>query len=336
MSNEYKSVYVGDSSGRAKGYSQEELLARKLNTWQGWYCAASVENMFVTADGIIYGATCRQGGMLGNVNDIDFQLPDNWIKCEKSFCACGTDMMLRKSKTNESRDWTYKKPKKEITEDPTQEWVAPYHVDFHNQYPKIVTWDLGRRCNFSCTYCNPSISNNYEAHKTWGSLKHSVDSIFRNFCKGVKTKFVFTGGEPCINPAFMDLVKYIREQGHNLHVQTNGSRNGAYYSELIELSSVGFSVHLDFTKDDRLLETCQAVLNKQKKHRESGLNWFGIRIMVPPGYFDRALKLYSQIQDLDHFEKFGHLHLSAIYEANDPTKLQEYDPDELSKIVTLA
>jgi len=81
----------------------------------------------------------------------------------------------------------------------------------------MVTWDIGRRCNFDCTYCESTrhdivspytpfeeLKNTFEFIKNWTTIynTHRKDKI--------ETNINFTGGEPTINPDFWKLIEYIR------------------------------------------------------------------------------------------------------------------------------
>ncbi|MCB0378544.1 MAG: radical SAM protein, partial [Bdellovibrionales bacterium] len=234
MSETHKSIRFVDFDGHHMGLSNEEAMSRRLNNWKGWKCSAGRYNMHVSADGNIFAATCKVGGMLGNVYDDRFKLSDRWTTCSKEWCMCGQDMQLPKARKESFLPYVLEDPPgKEVNHLSSVDWVAPYHMESFRQYPYFITWDLGRRCNYACDYCLPSLSNTYEAHKSWGSLKHAADNIIKNFSKGSPARWIFTGGEPTINPSFMDLVKYLHEKGHNLHTQTNGSRTAEYHAELI-------------------------------------------------------------------------------------------------------
>jgi MoaA/NifB/PqqE/SkfB family radical SAM enzyme len=82
-----------------------------------------------------------------------------------------------------------------------------------------VTWDLGRRCNYDCTYCPAHRHDNFSKHATLDELKNSVDFLFgyidtymehRHLKKD--TSISFTGGEPTVNPNFIPFAKYLKEE----------------------------------------------------------------------------------------------------------------------------
>jgi MoaA/NifB/PqqE/SkfB family radical SAM enzyme len=81
--------------------------------------------------------------------------------------------------------------------------------------PFVITWDLGRRCNFDCSYCPAHRHDNFSPHASLAELKDTTDFIFayiktiapyrdnRSFCISL------TGGEPTVNPNFIEFAKYL-------------------------------------------------------------------------------------------------------------------------------
>lgn len=340
-----KTLVMVGPQGQGRAYSAEELLAQKLNSWQGWYCAAGIENICVSHDGAVFSAVCREGGYFGNVFEHFLYVPENFIKCPKKWCMCGTDMALRKFKSKEDIHWAYTDPVSEA-EPNYQDFVASQPCFQSRVISKQITWELGRRCNYACSYCPPTASNRFESHRSWGSLLHGVDNIFKAFVKDRQAKFHFSGGEPTFNPSFMDLVKYIRsrpplaypDRVHFCHVTTNGSRQPEYYEELIDYCQISISVHFEHYNEEKLLETITRVA--AKKAQNDSLIWqqFGVRLMIPPGRGREARQLMEKIYQIPDFKEQAQLNLSPIYRFKEPEGweeyLPEYAPHELELIST--
>lgn len=329
-----KSFYIAGRAKDALELSLEEALAKKLTGWRGWSCSAGYENIHITADGNVYAATCKIDGLLANIYDSFGSLPEAWTICRKDVCACGSDMQLRKTRLREniSVAETLKiTDLKKVNEiDGSHEFAGPL---FDESHKITVTWDLGRRCNYSCDYCNDSISNNYESHKSWGSLEFAYNKINTQFCRGRLTKFVFTGGEPTINPSYMKLVDAIHADGHIVHTQTNGSLTPDYYSELIKKSFIGISVHLKFYNKERLFKNVQTIIETKKSEKKYNFQWLGLRIMVPPGRGQEAVDLYEELNGkFDFDQNTNNLHLCHTYLKNDAEKLDEYPSEEFKLI----
>jgi len=86
-----------------------------------------------------------------------------------------------------------------------------------------VQWDLSRRCNYDCSYCWPTSHNKTDPWIHVDILKIAVDRIEKR--QEGKMQFNFAGGEPTLHRGFLELCTYIREKGHHIHVQTNGTMN---------------------------------------------------------------------------------------------------------------
>jgi|TARA_B100001094_G_scaffold111258_1_gene107097 sulfatase maturation enzyme AslB (radical SAM superfamily) len=81
-----------------------------------------------------------------------------------------------------------------------------------------VTWDLGRRCNYDCTYCPVTRHDNFSPHATLDELKANTDFLYeyidtymqhRSF---KRTSIGFTGGEPTVNPNFIPFMQYLKNE----------------------------------------------------------------------------------------------------------------------------
>ena len=53
-----------------------------------------------------------------------------------------------------------------------------------------ITWDLGRRCNYDCTYCPVTRHDNFSPHTNIKVLKDAVDALSEI---GKPVRLSFTG-----------------------------------------------------------------------------------------------------------------------------------------------
>jgi MoaA/NifB/PqqE/SkfB family radical SAM enzyme len=87
-----------------------------------------------------------------------------------------------------------------------------------NQDPFIITWDLGPRCNYDCSYCPSHRHDNFSPHTSLEKLKQTTDFVFKYISliagqrKNKDFHISFTGGEPTVNPNFIEFSKYIKTQ----------------------------------------------------------------------------------------------------------------------------
>ena len=106
-----------------------------------------------------------------------------------------------------------------------------------------IEWNLGKRCNYDCSYCPSSIHDNTSPHTDIEILKKAVDKI-ANLGKPVRLSF--TGGEPTVHPKFPELIKYCKHVGINwISVTTNGTLPYEFYASL-PVDQYVFSIHFEY------------------------------------------------------------------------------------------
>ncbi len=341
-----KSVTLADAHGNFRAYSTEELMAKKLNRFKGWKCSAGRESLHVGQKGEVLLAACGIRGVQGSAYKGDFKLPEAWLDCDREACMCGGDMQLRKARTvdfvEEAQSPQLSKMKMTKEGLGPVEWVGPYHFPKFEEHFVTVSWDMGKRCNYACSYCPPEVSNKTDPLKTWEELKTTTDNVIAQFGEDQLIKWVVTGGEPTIIPDYMKWVEYVAEKGHVIHTTTNGSRGGKYLEQLIRHSCIGISVHLEFLDIDRLRDTCEKIVRKKLHDRVAANWWFGVRVMVPPGHVKQAEEVQKVISEIPFFPDMGHFFVSPIhhYEKDSDGRINfgellNYAPDEMERLERL-
>ncbi len=340
-----KSVIVVDKKGQFQTYSTEELMSKKLNNFEGWLCAAGTESLHISHYGLVQLAACNINGIQGNIYKDDIQLPKDWVRCTKKSCMCGGDMQIRKAK---DKSWqTYAEDAHKMRLKPTNNmreptWVGPYHFPVAEEQFNTVSWDIGKRCNYSCSYCPPQVSSRTDPLQTWDNLMLATNKVLKMYGPDKKIKWVITGGEPTIIPDYLRWVDYVTDMGHIVHTTTNGSRGGKYMEQLIQKSCIGLSVHLEFMDVDRLVETCRRIVVQKCRDEKADRWWFGVRVMVPPTYLDKAMEIKERLYQIPFFEEKSHFFVSPIHHYSFTDKgsvlfgdLYDYTPEELKGIQEL-
>jgi MoaA/NifB/PqqE/SkfB family radical SAM enzyme len=106
-----------------------------------------------------------------------------------------------------------------------------------------VEWNIGKRCNYDCSYCPGSIHDNSSPHTDIEILKNTLDKLIT---LGKAVRLSFTGGEPCVHPKFEELVKYAKHIGISwISVTTNGTRPYEFYKKL-PVDQYVFSIHFEY------------------------------------------------------------------------------------------
>jgi MoaA/NifB/PqqE/SkfB family radical SAM enzyme len=126
-----------------------------------------------------------------------------------------------------------------------------------------MTWMIGSRCNYACSYCPAELHDDTSAHPELDTLKQVWQNFYdKTHAQGVPYKISFTGGEVTANKSFLPLIEYLRSNyaiGQML-VTTNGSASTAYYLRLAELvDAISFSIHSEYWEEHKFFETVTAV-----------------------------------------------------------------------------
>jgi len=130
---------------------------------------------------------------------------------------------------------------------------------YHQDSIKIE-WNLGKRCNYDCSYCPASIHDNSSPHTDIEILKSVVDRLVS---LGKPVRLSFTGGEPCVHPKFQELVRYCKHKGISwISVTTNGTLPFEFYT-MLPVDQYVFSLHFEFDWK-RVFETMLRVVSSSK------------------------------------------------------------------------
>ena len=106
-----------------------------------------------------------------------------------------------------------------------------------------IEWNLGKRCNYDCSYCPASIHDNSSPHTDIEILKSCVDKLMT---LGKPIRLSFTGGEPTVHPKFRELIQYCNHVGVSwISVTTNGTLPYQFYAG-VDIDQLVFSIHLEY------------------------------------------------------------------------------------------
>ena len=183
----------------------------------------------------------------------------------------------------------------------------------------MIDWYIGKRCNFSCSYCADFIHDNYSAHVSFSQMKIFVDKIVARF--GTNIHWSLTGGEPTLNPDFIELLKYLQDKKHEISVCTNGSRSIEYMCQMYQyVDNITYSLHFEhislkldeYTNKAFLLEDYRKNYNltipKDKLGWELGQmqpKRLIVRFMALPGFSTEIKELTKLVSDYG-IEKIEH------------------------------
>ena len=251
-------------------------------------------------------------GFLGNLYS-GYELPTSWFKCPWDSCGCGADVILSKAKTTMYKSvlavtngsWA---GKKQTLVNVTDKIDDPVAVEMNFPIPYQILWDLGRRCNYDCSYCWTSVHNRTDDHKDYNLLINTVNNIVDNWSNNESIRWNFGGGEPTLHPEFLNLLKHLKSRNQWTMVTSNGTRDHKYWSEAVKyLNSINLSAHFDGLKDekdeDRFVRNVEAICKHFDENDDD--YWLEVKLMAPPQHLDRALKMREKIKALGTLDRPG-------------------------------
>lgn len=153
----------------------------------------------------------------------------------------------------------------------------------------FITWSLHNFCNFRCTYCPPNLNN--------GTTKTINIENIKSFYTQIKTKvpnkkiiFAFSGGEPTLHPQFIDIIKYLSDNGCEICMTTNGSRGLDWWQKAEPyIDHLVISYHPQWTKKKKLIENIKFL---------SETTWVNLDLMMIPEYWDEIIDFSNSLRGL--------------------------------------
>ena len=162
------------------------------------------------------------------------------------------------------------------------------------KYDVEALWQVNYSCNFRCEYCFFSEDPRKRSPKYRG---HRVKGIVRGFNKSGLVWLVFmTGGEPLLQPHFVELCKELTKK-HFISIVTNLSTKNVYdFAEQVDPEKVGLiqcSLHID---ERERLNLVKDFIDKYHHLRKHGFNVFASQITYPPilKRFDGIFELFKE------------------------------------------
>jgi organic radical activating enzyme len=247
------------------GLRQILLSELKFHTnVKGWVCNSGtyVYNLIMDSNSYISSTICR------SVEDypiIDIKAMPKFTKqyslCPNDNCYCGMDIGIPKGKTLEDIV-KLKKTFNSIENLNTIPWYNNETIlafglsNFLTNKMIHVDWFLGKRCNFDCAYCSPSIHDNHSAYPDIRKLLDYYDYLTKTIMSNEKNKktinYIFSGGEPTLIPDYINFLKHIKNDNRfnsEIRTLTNLTSNVDKLYRLNQISDITFSVHLKYMTD---------------------------------------------------------------------------------------
>lgn len=248
-----------------QGLRQILLSDLKFHTnVKGWICNTGnyVYNLIMSDKSFVSNTICRAVDDI-KITDIKTtpKFATEYATCPKENCYCGMDIGIPKGKTIDDIV-ELKKQFNAIEDIKTIPWynnetiIAFGLSDFLTNRMVHVDWFLGKRCNFDCAYCSPSIHDNHSPYPSLETLKEYYDYLTQTILQNEKNRktvsYIFGGGEPTLIPSYLDFLQHIKNDSRfdsEIRTLTNLTGNAEKLYRLNQLSDITFSVHLAYMTD---------------------------------------------------------------------------------------
>lgn len=169
-------------------------------------------------------------------------------------------------------------------------------IKLANPETMMVTWDVGRRCNYNCTYCESTRHNNTSRHRTMPEMIKVLGFIkkYAALYNQENLKINFTGGEPTNNPIFFEFAEYAkRETAFDLGLTTNG----AFSSKFIDLIEKNFSWITVSYHAEAAEKLKQSVLNNIKELNKRNIR-LQVNVMMHADYWNECVSVCNTLKSL--------------------------------------
>ena len=140
---------------------------------------------------------------------------------------------------------------------PIQIYQSPDSIDM------MISWTIHNKCNYSCSYCPPSLHRGDATKITIEQAKAFIDRIYDYYTLNLKKEkilFSFSGGEPTLWKGFRELCEYIGEKGYRVSVTSNFSTSTNYWSSIAKCcDAIMVSYHPETADPEKFVRNYQEV-----------------------------------------------------------------------------
>ena len=283
-------------------------LKRQTN-FKGWICEPSQYVIDIekwTVRQTVCGSPEEQS--------IDDFTPIKRQICEKTNCFCGNDIEMRKG-INEDYLKLIKHAPEKLEPFKNEKILA---IDNENRVN--VNFYTEKRCNFSCSYCEPE-NHTSDAHLDIELYKKAWRKINP---RNVRTINI-SGGEPTLNKNYIEFVKWLK--GNNPYARvstsTNGTKSAEYLNHLNVYSHLAISIHFEFI-GDTYIQKLKRFLDGRGSNKKS----VRLKCMLHPEKVSRVKEFIS------HFRSYIDIDLTVTPLWTPGTKEIMKYPDDIWKLVT--
>lgn len=181
----------------------------------------------------------------------------------------------------------------------TKKIIAIRSINSFHLPPPIIkaNWNLGKRCNYDCSYCSPHYHDAVSPHITIEYAKQVVDLInAHGKDTGKKIDWWLTGGEPLLNPRIIDILTYIKNSetcGETFGLSTNASLPLKIIEPALQLiSNMSISIHTE-QEERKINDTIANMLYLKQKYPSKFIN---ASIIYLPNTLEQVTNIRKKLQ----------------------------------------
>jgi hypothetical protein len=183
----------------------------------------------------------------------------------------------------------------------------------------LISWNLGNVCNYSCSYCPPSL---HSGSMRWPPLgvviAFAEHMIAHSSSSGLRPYFQFVGGEPTLFPWMTTLASFLKDGKCGVGLISNGSRPSKWWSKIAPfLDYVCLTYHAEHAKWPAFIDTLNVLVGRMQVH---------VNITMIPERFDQCRESANRIAGL-----FGSVSVTMKPLLKDfGTQLYDYSAEQLA------
>ena len=183
----------------------------------------------------------------------------------------------------------------------------------------LVDWTIGTICNFSCSYCPPSLHDGKHGFPPPARIAEFARVLTCHYRRLNRSVFVqFTGGEVSLYSQLPDVLKDLKDNGIRCGLISNGSRGLAFWEKLWpSLDSVVLTHHIEYAKPDSFRAIAELLSGQIRTH---------VQITMLPDRFEECIERAHAIRAACPQATIGLKPLRAGF----GSELYSYTPEQLA------
>lgn len=151
----------------------------------------------------------------------------------------------------------------------------------------VINWCVANVCNYSCSYCPKDLHSGTTPFPAFETVKIFIDQIIENY-KGKRFYFEFTGGEVTLWKDLLPVARYLKENGCDVGIISNGSRSIEFWQKLVKkIDHVCLSFHPESANRDHFIKIVKFCAEQIGTH---------VNFMMLPEQFEEIKDFARQIK----------------------------------------